>query len=1830
MKPAFLKKLSSKIIVFLMICCLSGMAYWYYQSQNYKFANDAAPVAKISEIKVPQASLKPEPILIYFNQPAANIGKIGEDITDSISVHPAVKGMWQWLSDSCLSFEPEVSLIPDTEYEITAAPEVFSPNIKIKDREFSFKSPKFEGQNISSDFYENPQNNNKSVVASFSFNYPLNPQDIKDKISIKTVDGSAYGFTYTLDKENTVLHIVSEPIKITSQENFATITVDGIANIYNKKPLKDKIAAKVKIPSSSTFFQVQSITSNITHNSADNGNPEQIVAVRFTTAVKPDDLKGHFDLYFTKKDCYDTRTALADKNGSTALNLKKLNTMEIPANNGSLKNHIFKYDEATPFGCLVAIVKNGLKSSEGYILQNDIISAVEYAGYPREVNIAASGAIMPLSGNHEAMFISRGVTKLHIKVARIAEDNLNHLVTQTSGDFAHPFFTHYDFDENNISEIFEKDLAINLVHPAKANYSSLDLNEYFKNKKGVFIIRAHGTSAEDYYSNTDNRLIVITDLGIVVKDDINGQHNIFVSNVAQEKPVEGATVEVLGKNGLPVLTAVTDQNGLAVIPDYSSFKNDKEAVVYKVSKDNDLSFLPINQNDRRLNLSRYDVGGQYDDKQGEYELKASVFSDRGIYRPGETAYFGIVLRQNDLHVPAQLPLVIEIRNPNSDLIATQNIKADNMGLMSYEYNVAQTAPTGMYSLELYVQNKDNVKYFITSTFFKVDEFLPDNLRIKAEWQDVPTKGWTTAKNVNAVVNLQNLYGTPAADHEIKASYTLTPTVFRFKEYTGYIFLAPQTDPNRRRETYQNTLPVIKTDEKGLAVLNVDISQFEFGPYELRLFIDGLENGSGRGVKTSLATLASENDFLIGWKADDNLSYIHKNAIRKIDFVALDNQLQSIGKKDLVLKLLRIETVSDLVEMPNGTYGYKMVQKETEIARKTWEIAAAHTTETLKTDEAGDFALQVETPDGKLLAKVEWSVAGASNIAGQIDRNANLGLKLDRTEYSSGDEIEMQISAPYTGYGLITVEQDKVYAYKWFKTDTLSTIEKIKLPNTVEGNAYINVALFRNLDSREIFMSPMSYAAVPFTINKSARKLTIDLDVPATVKSGNDLVVKYKTDQNSKIIIYGVNQGILQVARYKLPDLLADFLPKKALRVITTQIMDLIMPDMRLLRALSSSGGDDSYDTLALDKNLNPFARKNSKPVAFWSGILSANAEMQEYRYSVPDEFNGEIKVMAVAVSTDKLGSTEQTIKAHGDFAVLPSGPINVAPQDEFTVSVSIGNMVENSGNDYPIEVRVDNYDGFELTGSQIQTVAVSENGEAVVKFNFKTLNELGAKELSFTAQSKKDAKIKSHTSYPMSIRPATPYSSKFQMGHERSKFILKQVENLYPQYRTQQISASSSPLVLASGLFAYLDKFPHFCTEQTVSKVFPATELLFKYPELVKNIDVYALFNDAMAKLQERQTIDGGFSAWNISTAPAEPYASVYATHFLIKAKNYGFNVPQGMLNRALAYCTEQAARQPNGLHDFIPAYAAYVLTLNGTVTSNYLLNLEEYYKGNYPKDWQKELSASFMAASYKMLQNSQKADSLIDNYKDGDNARDNAINDYLTATHFPNLFAGSSAQKIKALLGSLSDGNWTTSSAAWSTLALAASESKETDQSILFNGQKAEQLTPFPTADFNSGAPKVVVTADVPFYYVVSQLGFLQNNNIQASANGMEIQKTVYNAKGDIATSAKIGEELTVVINCRGLQKENIRDVAIVDLFSGGFEFVSNSLQTPWTVDTTEIREDRVNTYLTVTPQNSEIRYKVKAVAIGSFTVPPAFASALYQPLVRANSAISTIRIDE
>src|SRR5207245_158814 len=116
--------------------------------------------------------------------------------------------------------------------------------------------------------------------------------------------------------------------------------------------------------------------------------------------------------------------------------------------------------------------------------------------------------------------------------------------------------------------------------------------------------------------------------------------------------------------------------------------------------------------------------------------------------------------------------------------------------------------------------------------------------------------------------------------------------------------------------------------------------------------------------------------------------------------------------------------------------------------------------------------------------------------------------------------------------------------------------------------------------------------VPFTANREKRRLKIGLETSAEAKPGEPLHIRYTSDRPAKIVVFAVDEGILQVTGYETPDPLEYFFRKCALKVETSQIVDLLMPEFSLLRA-SAFGGDGEA------RRLNPFKRVTEKPVVFW-------------------------------------------------------------------------------------------------------------------------------------------------------------------------------------------------------------------------------------------------------------------------------------------------------------------------------------------------------------------------------------------------------------------------------------------------------------------------------------------------------------------------------------------------------------------------------------------------------------------------------------------------------
>ncbi len=397
-------------------------------------------------------------------------------------------------------------------------------------------------------------------------------------------------------------------------------------------------------------------------------------------------------------------------------------------------------------------------------------------------------------------------------------------------------------------------------------------------------------------------------------------------------------------------------------------------------------------------------------------------------------------------------------------------------------------------------------------------------------------------------------------------------------------------------------------KKARRTIPLDLKSYADATYQLQLLSEAFVAGGGRSVSATARVLVSPYDYLVGVKPDGDLGYINRSAVRHLNVIAVDPTLKQIALPALKVALIEQKYISVLTKQDSGVYKYQSKMKEVQLSEQPLSLTAQGNDLTLATDKPGDFVLVVEDAQGNVLNRIGYTVAGNANLSRSLDRNAELKLKLNQGEYLPGEEIEVSVNAPYTGSGLITIEKDKVYSWQWFHTDTTSSVQKIRVPAGMEGNGYINVQFVRDVNSDEIFMSPLSYGVMPFKISTKARQNYLELDAPEVIKPGENLAMTVMTDGPQQVALFAVDEGILQVARYRLKDPLEYFFRKRELGVESSQILDLILPEFSKLMQLAAAPGGDAGE--GLDLNVNPFKRKRDKPVAYWSGITEVNGEKQ--------------------------------------------------------------------------------------------------------------------------------------------------------------------------------------------------------------------------------------------------------------------------------------------------------------------------------------------------------------------------------------------------------------------------------------------------------------------------------------------------------------------------------------------------------------------------------------------------------------------------------------------
>ncbi len=1856
-------------------------------------AKAAAPSVPIWDREA--KNVVPSNALITFDADAAPLEKIGKSAGEVAVLSPTVAGNWKWETARMLVFRPEKPLPAGTKFSGKLNEVALAPHTKLKSADFDFTTPILTAKFTNTSFDTDPEQPTRhNAVARLEVNQPVAPASLVAALRLEVIgDAGVLAATAPEVRRDSKLpntfHLRSPLVTIPTAESFVKFRIPaGLSAIAGGVPLALDTETKVRVPTVDDFRFTNATTQIIAD---DEGEPRQFLLVSTNRAALPADVVKAVSCVIAPQHYKK------DETYSQAFLRGKPITLELIEDEDAAPSRINFAFRLPPLPrCeLIVRAKAATPAPGGFRTPDDWYGTTPLSAFEKDVKLLGGGGVLALNGERKLSIKSRGFDHLRTTLGRVPAAQINHLVSQTEGSFESPDFRGYAFGKENIARFHRIVQPVTKKNDHEANFTAFDFTHALSRpdendadpSRGLFFFTVEGVrkrtsedeaadpadsdpnwialnakgsdvSAENESDNdsADKRFILITDLGLIVKQNAAGTREVFVQSFRERAAVAGVKIIVLAKNGEPIVETETDADGHASIRALGGLKREKQPVAIIARKGADLAFLPWERQDRALEVSRFDVDGV---KASEtMRLDGHVFSERGIYRPGDTIHAAAVVRRRDWAGDlAGIPVIAKLMNPRSELVAEKDANLTADGFVEFEFTTADSAPAGVWSVDVFRKlDEDEDQTYLGQVKIRVEDFQPDRMKLTTKLLPGDKSGWLPPQNLAVQAEVQTLFGLAAAERRVTANLELRAGQAEFSGWESWQFFIPGTST---QQPHEKELGEQKTDVEGRVKFDLSIENQTAPLLEATLKLEAFEADGGRGVRGEVTTLVSPHKQLIGWKADGALDYIGRDVSASVRIVAIGPDLSPVALGGLTRTLIETRHTSVLSKQENGSFAYVSREVDKEIESIPAEFTAGEQVLALPVQRAGRFRYEWRNAGRDVICKIAFTVVGPGDADRSLERNAELELSVPSRVWNPGESIEVAIRAPYAGAGLITIERDRVLAWKWFSADTASSVQKIAIPPGVEGPAYVSVALVRGLDAPEIFTSPLSTGIVPVRITTASRRLPVTLSAPQRAKPGEPLRISYSTPRPAKIVVWAVDEGIHRITNYKTPDPLAAFFRKRALEVESWQILDLLLPEFSMVKKSRAFGGDGDVPELKL--GLNPFKRRRDAPVVFWSGIIESGPEAREVIYQVPDYFAGSLNIMAEAVALDAVGTASTKMVVKGPFVLTPNAPFFAAPGDEFIASLTVANQLEGEAAAAKLEASAELSGGLEIISAPEREFACALNTEETLRWRIRAKELLGNAEIRFTVRGGGETVSLKTT---LSVRPAAPYATAVQSGWFRQPTHDAAAKRaMHDVFAKREVVVSPTPLGLSHGLKMYLDSFPHGCAEQTTSKAVPHLLMADESTAGQSREDATRAVAHAMNVLATRQNSDGGFGYWtNRDGGAGFDYVTVYVAHFLTEARAAGFSVPESLMaptQRRLKMMAGATARTRADAD--IQAAAIYLMTRAGTVTTNYALNLTDTLRVLGGEKCDGDLSTAWLAATWSLLKKNDDAAKLIARHRKAFTAEDgeafwqsrltkSAQSFTVVCRHFPEVAGTFRHADLAPITEPVVAGDFHTLSAAWTIFALKGYAAVVKDSGIKLGIEEklasgGHRLLAAPAAGVVSAkfAPDIAGlrfllnrpdnAPDLGAFYQVVETGFDKTPPALAT-NGIEVRSELLDEAGRVVESAKIGDTLKMRVRLRNVNARAESHLAVLAPFPCGFELAPNGLRPgPAALpqsDYVDVREDRVLIFAGLGAGNSvEFEYAVRPVCAGRFAVPPVFAEGMYRRGVNGNSAQGAITVE-
>ncbi|CDL00754.1 conserved Large extracellular alpha-helical protein of unknown function [Magnetospirillum gryphiswaldense MSR-1 v2] len=1479
-------------------------------------------------------------------------------------------------------------------------------------------------------------------------------------------------------------------------------------------------------------------------------------------------------------------------------------------------------------------MKAGLPAADGSKLAADTKLSVSFGDRPPQVAFGP-GFILPRHSGDGLPVTTVNAPRLEMKLYRVGDRLLARMRQDLVDEkTVYPYQAgEYADDEGRLVWSGGMDIK------GERNESTISLfplaQAMGKPEPGAYLLVAalpkvgkEDVSDEYDYRPIAGQWVVHSDLGLT---SFRGDDGLTVSvrSLGSAKAKPGVRLTLIARNNDELAQAVTDAEGrVHFAPGLLRGQGGMAPVMVMAYDGDDFNFLDL----RRPDFDLSDRGDQGRDPAGPVD--AFLYTERGIYRPGESIELVTLLRDPDVRAIANATPILSVLRPDGR--EYRRFTAADRGAGSYHLTIPlpKSANRGLWRINALMDPKGEP---VGTVQIDVQDFVPQRLALDIA---APPALLRPGQDIALDVAGRFLYGAPAAHLGGEAELTLEADPNPFPQHKGFVWGVDGGKYAGERVT----LKLADTDEAGKTRVTGALPARMDSPVPVRAVLNvALREPGGRTTSDQVMAPVALGPLALGLRPHfDGVAPQNQDSV--FDVLAVDETGKPVATDQVEYRLFRDVSTWQWYRA-NGEWRYQRVAKESQIAGGTLTVGADKPAQVRQTLSWGSYRLEMRK-QGVLTSKafyVGWYGQASA------DRPDRLKVGADRPGYAPGDKARVRVETDQGGEALLVIANERVQHVQSVTLAPGGGEIAVEMKPEWGPGAYALVTLYRPLTDKVSHAPVRAVGTVWLGLDPARRTLAVTLEAPDKIIPRQRLTVPVKVSGGDQafVTLAAVDQGILQLTRFKTPSPTGHYLVQRRLGVGMRDDYG------RLIRGLPGQGDDQGGDAMGRGLDVVP-----TRTVALFSGVVPVKDGIASIELDIPD-FQGELRLMAVAFDGTKLGSTERRLTVRDPVVAEMILPRFLAPGDRAAATVLLHNLSGAAG-DFRLDLTSDG--PVHLAEQRTETLAAGER--RILSLPIRA-DQPGIANLGLIVSGPDNFAVS--RTWPIQVRPAqAPVSvqNTVSLAAGAQEKLDGQILDAYlPGSAQVSLSLSRWQGLDVPGMLRWLDRYPYGCLEQTTSRALPLLYFndLAAMAGTAQDANADARIQQAVDRVLTMQGVDGSFRMWGPWGDDANAWLSAFALDFLDRAAAKGFDVPEAprALGRRWLAADAFTDSRPE-----VKAYAAFLLARAGKANAS---DLRYFFDSAPPKG---AMAWAHLGAALDSVGERARAALAFDRARQALNSNPSGYKPLPYGSYVRDVFAvaaimaeaGRSAQ-IPDLLAmgfqqNVQAEQTTTQDKAWILMAAAALGKNAGQVAVQVDGKAVGKGDPVAMAlDVAALTRGVSIdnTGSGAIFRTLSVDG-IPAQEVPAQENGVGLSKQVFSLDGQPVDLAQVkrNDRLVVVLEMNAHGKR-AGDYALLDLLPAGLEaegvIKADQPGYPWLSGITdpsmrELGDDRFIAVQTLPryvrgPDQPEweqgnpvhtvkLAYVVRAVGLGEFAMPAALAEHMYAPGITARTAMGRLGIVE